>query len=143
MVHTHLKTRESSRYGNRHKEKNKDGTNPISSWMMFQTNTKKFTEGNKVWKLPHMDTPQQSTIVKAFDSHHCNSLRTHGPGKKNLQSTKHVKPEREVQADINFYLDAETVKTHDLCANIISLNLKRKGFSDRTGALPHNSSRGN
>ena len=42
-----------------------------------------------------------------------------------------------------FYLYTESVKTHEICATIIPFNLKRKGFSDLTGALPHNSSREN
>ena len=63
--------------------------------------------------------------------------------RKNLQSKKHVKSEVEVEEDRIFYPDAETVKTHELCATIIPLNINRKGFSDLTGALPHKSSRGN
>ena len=63
--------------------------------------------------------------------------------KKNLQSIKHVKSEAEVEEDSNFYLDAETVKTHELCTTIIPINLKRKGFSDLTGFSPYKSSRGN
>ena len=63
--------------------------------------------------------------------------------RKNLQSTKHVKPEVEVEEDRNFYPDTESVKIHEICATIIPFNLKRKGFSDITGAFPHKSSRGN
>ena len=48
----------------------------------------------------------------------------------------------EVEEDSDFYPEAETVKTHELCATIIPFNIKRKGFSDLTGALPHKSSRG-
>ena len=46
----------------------------------------------------------------------------------------------EVEEDRNFYLDAESVNTHDLCATIIPFNLKRKGFSDTTSAFLHKSS---
>ena len=63
--------------------------------------------------------------------------------RKNLQSTKHVKSEVEVEEDRNYYPDSEKAKTHELCATITPLNPKRKGFSDLTGALPHNSRRGN
>ena len=35
------------------------------------------------------------------------------------------------------------MNTHELCATITPFNLKRKGFSDITGAFPHKSSRGN
>ena len=63
--------------------------------------------------------------------------------RKNLKYTKHVKLEGEVEEDSNFYLDAETVKTHELCATVIPFNIKRKGFSDLTDAFPHKSSRGN
>ena len=63
--------------------------------------------------------------------------------RKNLQYTKHVKSEGVVEEDINFYPDAETLKTRELCATIIHFNIKRKGFSDLTGALPHKSIRGN
>ena len=35
------------------------------------------------------------------------------------------------------------MKNHELCETINPFNLKRKGFSDLTGAFPHNSSRGN
>ena len=35
------------------------------------------------------------------------------------------------------------MKTHEICATLIPFNLKRKGFSDFTGAFPHKSSRGN
>ena len=41
------------------------------------------------------------------------------------------------------YPDTETVKTHDLCATITPFKLNIKGFSYLTGALPHNSSKGN
>ena len=68
---------------------------------------------------------------------------TYGPGEKNLQSTKHVKSEVEVEEDSNFYLDAETVKTHELCATKINFNFKRDLFSDLNGPFPHKSSRGN
>ena len=34
------------------------------------------------------------------------------------------------------------MKTHELCVTIIYFNIKRRGFSDITVALPHNSSRG-
>ena len=33
--------------------------------------------------------------------------------------------------------------TRELCATIVPFNIKRKGFSDTTSALPHKSSRGN
>ena len=63
--------------------------------------------------------------------------------RKNLQYTKHVQSELGVEEDINFYPDVETVKTHVLCAKITPFNLKRKRFSDITGAFPHKSSRVN
>ena len=34
------------------------------------------------------------------------------------------------------------MKTHELCAKTIPLNIKRKGFSNLTGSFPHNSTRG-
>ena len=46
----------------------------------------------------------------------------------------------DVKEDINFYLNKETVKTHELCATIILFNIKRKGFRDITGAFPQKSS---
>ena len=81
MVHTHIKTSDSSLYGNHHNGRDKSGTNPISSWMLFQPDTKNFPEGDKEWKIPHMDRPQKSTIVKSYAPHHCNSYRTSGPRK--------------------------------------------------------------
>ena len=63
--------------------------------------------------------------------------------RKNLQSTNSAKSEVEVEEDSNFYPDTESVKTHDIFAIIIPFNIKRKGFSDITGAFPHNPSRGN
>ena len=63
--------------------------------------------------------------------------------RKNLQSTKQVKSELEVEEDKNFYPYIEAVKTHELCAKHFPLNIKRKGFSDPTGTFPQNSSRGN
>ena len=62
--------------------------------------------------------------------------------RKNLQSTKNVKSEVEVEKDSNFYPDAESVKTHEMCATIIPFNIKRNGFSDITGNFLHKSSRG-
>ena len=56
--------------------------------MLFHPNTKNFPEGDKEWELPHMARPQNSKIVKAYDSQHCNSPRIYGPGNKktsNLQ----------------------------------------------------------
>ena len=35
------------------------------------------------------------------------------------------------------------MKTHELCETIIPFNVKRKGFINLTGSLPHNSSRVN
>ena len=62
--------------------------------------------------------------------------------RKNLQSTESVKSEVEFDEDSNFYSDAESVKTHEICATVIPFNINRKGFSDITGTFPHNSSRG-
>ena len=49
MGHTYINTSEALRYRNHHIGQDKDITNPISSWMLFQPNTKKFTEGDKEW----------------------------------------------------------------------------------------------
>ena len=89
-----------------------------------------------------MARPQQSTIVQVSSSHNCNSLRTYVSGEKNLQSTKPVTSEVEVEEDRDFYPESETVKAHELCATIGPFSLNRKGFSDITGAFPHKSSRG-
>ena len=47
MGHTHLNNIEALRYDNHHKGKDKDITNPIFSWMLFQPNTNNFIEGDK------------------------------------------------------------------------------------------------
>ena len=47
MEHTHIKTSKASRYGNYNYGQDKDGTNQISSWMLFQTNNKNFPEDDK------------------------------------------------------------------------------------------------
>ena len=70
------------------------------------------------------------------------SLQTSGPRKKNLQSTKSVKSEMEVEEDINFYPEAERVTTHEICAIIIPFNIKINGFSDLTGVFLHKLIRG-
>ena len=49
----------------------------------------------------------------------------------------------EFEEDSDSYPDAESVKTHEICATIIPFNIKGKDFSDLTGALPQKSSRGN
>ena len=139
MGPTHLKTCESSGSWKHHKLQDVDWTSTISSWMMFQPHPNKSPKGNQEWKIPHMARPQQSTIVKAYASQNFNNLRTYWPGNKNLQYTKHVKSEVEVEEYSNFYPDSETVKTHELCATIIYFNLKRKGLSDLTSAFPHKS----
>ena len=54
-----------------------------------------------------------------------------------------MKSEVEVEEDNDFYSDAESVKTHEICATINPLNINRKGFSDLTGTFPHKSSRVN
>ena len=54
-----------------------------------------------------------------------------------------MKLEVEVEEDSNFYPDAESVKTHEMCATIIPFNIKRNDFSDLNGAFLHKSSRGN
>ena len=66
-----------------------------------------------------------------------------GQERKNLQSTKHVKSEGEVEEDRYFYPDTEILKTRDICTTIIPFNLKRKVFSDITDAFPHKSIRVN
>ena len=71
-----------------------------------------------------------------------NSPRTYLPRKKKLQSTKSVKSEVEVEYDSNFYLDTESVNNYELCATIITFNIKRSGFSDIAGSFPYQSSRG-
>ena len=63
--------------------------------------------------------------------------------RENLQSTKQVKLESEIEEDNNFYPKKEAVKTHELCATIIPFNKKIKGFRDLTGTSPHKSTRGN
>ena len=90
-----------------------------------------------------MTRPQQSTIVKSSAPQYCNSPRTSGSREENLQSTKSVKSEAGVEENSNFYPDSALVKTHELCATVITFNIKKKGFSDITGAFPHKSSRGN
>ena len=70
MGHTHIKNSEAYRYGNHHKGQDKDRTNPIFSWMLFQPDTKNFPEDDKEWKLPHMYSSQKSKIVKASASQH-------------------------------------------------------------------------
>ena len=90
-----------------------------------------------------MARPQQSTIFKSSSSQHCNIPRTYGPGKKKIQSKKHVKSEVEIEEESYFYPDAESVKTRELCPTIIYFNINGKCFSDITGASPHKSSRGN
>ena len=47
MGHTHFKTSEALRYVNNHKGQDKDRTNQISSWMLFQPDTKNFPESDK------------------------------------------------------------------------------------------------
>ena len=49
----------------------------------------------------------------------------------------------EVEEDSDFYPEAETVTTNELCAAMISLNIKREGCSYLTGALSHKSSKWN
>ena len=49
----------------------------------------------------------------------------------------------EIEEDRNFYPEKETVKTYELCATIIPLNMKIKCFGNITCAFPHKSSRGN
>ena len=90
-----------------------------------------------------MAKPQQSKIVKASASQNWNSPRTYGPGKKKPPIYKAYKSEVEVEEYRNFYPDEESVNTHEPCATIIPFNIKRKGFSEITGAFPHKSSRGN
>ena len=51
-----------------------------------------------------MSRPQQSTIVQASSSHHCNSPRTYVPGEK-IQSTKHLKLEVEVEVEDERYFN--------------------------------------
>ena len=80
---------------------------------------------NKEW-LDHL-TPSIST-----SQGHMNQER------KNLQSTKHAKSEGGVEEDRYLHPDVETVKTHELCEIIIPFNHNIKGFSDITGAFPHN-----
>ena len=47
MRYTHLKNSESPRYANHHKGQDKDGNNPISSWMLIKPDTNNFLEGDK------------------------------------------------------------------------------------------------
>ena len=91
-----------------------------------------------IW--PGLKNPQ---LLKHLPPSIVTALGHMGQERKNLQYTIHVKSEVEVAEDSNFYPYAETVKTHELCAIIIPINLNRKGFGDITGALPHKSSRGN
>ena len=52
--------------------------------------------------------------------------------RKDLQYPKNIKPEMEVKEDSNIYPEEEIVTTHEICATITPLNIKRKGFSDLT-----------
>ena len=47
MRHTHIDTKKASRYESYHKGKDKGGTNPLFSWILFQPDTKNSPEGNK------------------------------------------------------------------------------------------------
>ena len=44
----------------------------------------------------------------------------------NIQSTKQLKPEMEVDEDKYFYPEMEKVKTYELCATITPFNVKEK-----------------
>ena len=63
--------------------------------------------------------------------------------RKNLQLTKQVKSELEIEEDKNLYPNIDTGNTHELFAIIIPLNANRKGFRYITGSLPHKSIQGN
>ena len=90
-----------------------------------------------------MNRPQKSTIVKTFTSHNCNRFRTSVSRAQEPPVKNPVKTELEIEEDKYFYPDTETAKTHEFCTPIIVFNIKIKGFSDLTGAYPHNSSREN
>ena len=66
-----------------------------------------------------------------------------GQEHKNLQSTKQVKSELDVEEDKYFYPYIETLNTHDLFAKIIPFNIKIKGFSNLSRFFPNKSSRVN
>ena len=59
----------------------------------------------------------------------------------NLQSTKQLKSELEIEEDKYFHPDIWTVNTHELCATIAPFNIKRKGFRYLTEVFPHKSIR--
>ena len=144
MGHTHLNTSEASSFGNNNKGQDKDRTNTIFSWMLFQPDTKNFPEGDKEWKLPQMDRCiNNQQLLKNLTPIIATSLGHMDQERKDLQSTKSVKSEVDFEEDRDFYPGAESVKTHELCATIIPFNINKKGFSNLAGAFPQKSNRGN
>ena len=59
MGYTYRKTIETSIPCDHNKVKDKYISNQLYTCMLLQTYTKKFSEGDKEWKLPHLARPQQ------------------------------------------------------------------------------------
>ena len=128
MGHTHSNTSEASSYGNHHKEQDKDRTNPISPWMLFKPDTKNFPEGDKEWELPHMDRPQQSKIVKAPASQHCNRPRKYVPGKEKPPIYKACKIRSRSWGRQKFSLRRINIKDSWAMRNKNPFKYQEKGF---------------
>ena len=108
----------------------------------FIPTTRTFLKEIKNRKFLTWPDHNNQALVKHLPPSIVTSLGHLDQERKNLQYTKHEKSEGGVEEDSDFHFDAEIVKTHDVCATIIPLSLKRKVFSDLTGALPHKTSRG-
>ena len=77
MGHTHLNTIETSSPYDDNTVQYQDRADTVSTWMLIQTYTKKFSEGDKKWKLPNLARPQQSEIIKNIPPGIANAL-VHG-----------------------------------------------------------------
>ena len=59
LGHTHISTIETFHSFDNYNRQDKNRTYPVSPWMLLQHHPKHFPEGDREWKLPYMDRPQQ------------------------------------------------------------------------------------
>ena len=80
--------------------------------MLIQPNPKNFSAFNKNGNILTWPGLNNQHLMKHLPPIIVTALGHLDQNRKNLQSIKQVKSELEIEEDIDFYLDKETVKTH-------------------------------
>ena len=132
MGHTHLKDIETYITCTNNRRKKKTVLVHYLHGCCFSPTPRTFLKAIKNGNFLTWPGLNNQTLLKYLPPSISTTLKHLDKDLKNLQLTKQVKYELEIEEDKYFYPDIDTVKTHEFCTTIIPLNNNKKGFSGLT-----------